>query len=116
MTIEAALDQCLEDIRQHRASVADCLARHPEHARELEPLLLAAIALEQMPDVLPSAEFKRGLRERILSFDKRDAIEPIRDLLSSSDSGPSAANPYQQEEQENSPSPVSSGSEKTQDS
>ncbi len=85
MTIEAILDQCLEEIRQGRASLADCLGCHPEHAKELEPLLQAALALEQMPDLKPSTEFKRGLRERILNFDKPEETEPIRDLLSSSD-------------------------------
>jgi hypothetical protein len=85
MTIEAILDQCLEEIRQGRCSLADCLGRYPEHAKELEPLLKAALALEQMPDLRPSNEFKRGLRERILNFDKPEETEPIRDLLSSSD-------------------------------
>ncbi len=66
MTIELILDQCLEDVRQRRATVADCLARFPEYAQELEPLLEAAIALEEMADVSPSAEFKQSLRERLM--------------------------------------------------
>ncbi len=85
MTIEAILDQCLEDIRQRHASIADCLARYPEHAKELEPLLQVALAMEQAADVQPSPEFKRGLRERILSFPKPEETEPIQDLLSASD-------------------------------
>lgn len=85
MTIEAILDQCLEEIRQRHASVADCLARYPEHADELEPLLQAALALEQAAPVQPTPEFKQALRERILSFTKPDETEPIQDLLSTSD-------------------------------
>ncbi len=106
MTIEAALDQCLEDIRQHHASLADCLVKFPEYAKELEPMLLAALALEQVPDVQPSAEFKRGLRDRILGFDKPEAMEPIRDLLSTSDGGP-AVSEQDQSEEKNSANPVS---------
>jgi hypothetical protein len=85
MTIEAILDQCLEDIRQRHASIADCLARYPEHAKELEPLLQAALAFEQAASVQPTPEFKQALRERILSFSKPDETKPIEDLLSASD-------------------------------
>lgn len=85
MTIEAILDQSLEDIRQRQASIADCLARYPEHAEELEPLLQAALALEQAADVRPTPEFKQGLRERILSFSRPEETKTIQDLLSPSD-------------------------------
>jgi hypothetical protein len=85
MTIEAILDQCLEDIRQRHASIADCLARYPEHAKQLEPLLRTALALEQAAGVQPTPEFKQGLRARILGFSKPEETEPIQGLLSSSD-------------------------------
>lgn len=85
MTVEAILDQCLEDIRQRHASVADCLARYPEYAKDLEPLLRAALALEQAADVQPTPEFKRGLRERIMNFSKPDETKSIQNLLSRSD-------------------------------
>ncbi len=85
MMIEAILDQCLEDIRQRRASIVDCLARYPEHAKELEPLLHAALALEQAADVQPTPEFKHALRERILSFSETKETRSVQDLLSSSD-------------------------------
>ncbi len=109
MTIEVSLDQCLEEIRQGRASVADCLSRYPEHAKQLEPLLKAALALEQLPDLKPSNEFKRGLRERILNFDKPEETEPIRDLLSDSDA-------RMDPEKKQSPAPASPGPAKKQGS
>ena len=61
--IESILDECLEEIRAGRATVAACLARYPEYADDLKPLLEVALALEQVPDVKPSEEFKRSTRE-----------------------------------------------------
>ncbi len=91
MTIEAILDQCLEDVEQRHASIANCLARYPEYAMELEPLLRAALALGQAAHLKPAPEFKQALRERIMSFSKPQETEPIRDLLSSSDAAPKSA-------------------------
>ncbi len=72
--IEAILDQCLEDIRENHASLEDCLAKYPDYAQELKPLLQAALALEQAADVRPTKDFKDKLRERILNFsDPEDA-------------------------------------------
>ncbi len=85
MTIEEILDECLEDIRRRHATMADCLARFPGHANELEPLLQVALGLEQAADVRPTEEFKRGLRERIQSFCKPEETSIVKDLLSASD-------------------------------
>ncbi len=63
---DVILDKCLEDMRAHRASLADCLAKYPEVADELAPLLEIAQAIEAVPDVQPSAAFKRRTREQIL--------------------------------------------------
>ncbi len=72
--IEAILDQCLEDISLKHATLDECLAKYPDYAAELKPLLEAALALEQATDVRPTAEFKDKLRERILNFsDPKDA-------------------------------------------
>ncbi|MCL4487389.1 MAG: hypothetical protein M1570_04580 [Chloroflexi bacterium] len=64
--IQIVLDACLDDIELHNASIADCLAKYPEYAEELKPLLQAAIAVRSAPDVHPSPEFKQALRNRIL--------------------------------------------------
>lgn len=61
--IESILDQCLEDIRARRATIAGCLAKYPEFADELKPLLEMAVAIEEIPEVKPSSEFKRATRE-----------------------------------------------------
>ena len=67
MTVnDTILDQCLADIRAKRATVADCLARYPDGADELKPLLEMAAALEDVPDVQPAAAFKQATRARLL--------------------------------------------------
>jgi len=60
------LDQCLEDIRAQRATVAECLARYPESADELKPLLETAGAIQAVPAVQPAAAFKQATRARLL--------------------------------------------------
>jgi hypothetical protein len=63
--IEIILDRCLEEIHAKRATVAECLARYPDLG-ELGPLLEMALAIERVPDVTPSDEFRRQTRERLL--------------------------------------------------
>lgn len=64
--INVILDQCLERIRTQHATVAECLARYPDCAFELAPLLSMAMALESIPDVTPSANFKETMRAYLL--------------------------------------------------
>ncbi len=71
--IEIILDRCLEDIRAKRATVSECLARYPDVAGELGPLLEMALAIERVPEVTPSDEFKRQTRERILHAAETDS-------------------------------------------
>jgi hypothetical protein len=63
---DVILDQCLADLRAQRATIADCLARYPDLADELKPLLETAMALEATPAVQPSAAFKQATRARLL--------------------------------------------------
>ncbi len=60
------LDQCLEDIHAHRATVADCLAQHPDCALELGPLIDLALAIASLPEVRPSLAFRESTRARLL--------------------------------------------------
>lgn len=68
--IESILDQCLEDIRARRATIAGCLAKYPEFADELKPLLEMAVAIEEIPEVKPSSNFKRATRELLSRLGK----------------------------------------------
>ncbi len=64
--INVILDQCLERIRAGRATVAECLARYPDCAQQLAPLLQMALAIEGIPDVKPSLDFKETMRAYLL--------------------------------------------------
>ncbi len=78
--INMILDQCLERIRAGRATVADCLARYPDCALELAPLLEMALAIEGVPDVRPSSNFKQTMRAYLLHL-------PLRIAASSGNGG-----------------------------
>jgi hypothetical protein len=93
--IESILDQCLEDIRGKRATMAECLAKYPEYARELKPLLEMALAIGEIPEIAPSAEFRREMRERLLQRPKPDAprFDGRADRSSAFDKDPSEIQP-----------------------
>lgn len=67
-SFEAVLDECIEDLRSGRRSLTECLARWPEHAAALEPLLRTAVAArglaaaERPLDAARRAEFMRAIR------------------------------------------------------
>ncbi len=72
--IEQILDECLELIRNNQATIQECLAKYPECADELEPLLEMALSIEELPDIKPSQEFKERTRSILLQgrFRKTD--------------------------------------------
>jgi hypothetical protein len=74
--LEEALAECLDSV-ESGVSVEECLARHPELARELEPLLLTALGLQQLFDVEPRPSFQRAARQRFLTA----ALRPRRPRL-----------------------------------
>ena len=55
---ENILDECLERMIKGE-TVEDCLARHPEHAAELEPLLRTALETREAIAVTPRPEFRQ---------------------------------------------------------
>jgi len=76
--LENILDECLERLRQGD-SVEQCLARHPEQAAELEPLLRVAMATQKASlAVEPRPEFKARTRYQVqaLLHDKEGKPEP----------------------------------------
>ncbi len=64
MSLDKLLDSCLNDIENHRVSVEECAARHPE----LAPLLELAVQLRSAPAPDPSPEFLRATRARLLTL------------------------------------------------
>jgi len=62
---EQVLEKCLDDLEQGDSNVDECLARHPRHAAQLEPILLLATGLEQARALEPSATFKARARAKL---------------------------------------------------
>ena len=65
--LDQILEECLQDVHHGRATVADCLARYPEHRSDLEPLLTLAVALYQLPTPTPSADFRTQSPQRLMA-------------------------------------------------
>ena len=63
---ENILSECIDRMLQGE-SVEQCLARCPEQARELEPLLRTAVAAREASTVEPRPEFKAQVRYQIQS-------------------------------------------------
>lgn len=85
-SFEAVLDECIEDLRSGRRTQAECLARWPEHAHTLEPLLRTAVAArglaaaEQPVDAARRAEFMRAIRNAPQQR-RRGLLDAIVDAL-----------------------------------
>jgi hypothetical protein len=63
--LEDALAECLDSL-ERGGRIEDCLARHPELAHELEPLLLTARDLLGVFGADPRPSFQRAARQRFL--------------------------------------------------
>ena len=59
------LDECLTQITSGASSLDDCLARHPEHASQLRPLLQTAAIVERGRAVKLSPAFKARTRSQL---------------------------------------------------
>ena len=59
---------CLVQISSGAATLNDCLARYPEHAAQLRPILLTAANLKEGRTVMPSNAFKARARTRLTVF------------------------------------------------
>lgn len=74
---ERVLEDCLRNLERGASTVDQCLARHPEHAAQLRPLLLAATRLEGGRSVGPSPAFKAraraGLTRHMQAHPRRSA-------------------------------------------
>lgn len=74
---ETVLDECLDSI-QAGSSVEACLARYPEHAEALRPLLSLATAVRAVRLPSPSPSAVHASRQRmLLAVAERDARRPL---------------------------------------
>jgi len=63
--LETILDACLYQIADGESSIDECLARYPEHAARLSPLLKAATKLARGREVMPDPAYKMRARTQL---------------------------------------------------
>lgn len=63
--LEQVLEDCLEDIESGASTLDECLARYPQYAAQLRPLLLAASRFDRGRAVKPSPVFKANTRAKL---------------------------------------------------
>ncbi|MGQ9546283.1 MAG: DUF5667 domain-containing protein [Dehalococcoidia bacterium] len=63
---EDILAQCIEDIKGGKASIEECLDRHPALRGQLEPLLRTALAIREPREVKASDAFKAKARVQLM--------------------------------------------------
>jgi hypothetical protein len=62
---EKVLQDCLLTLESGDSTVTECLSHYPNHALQLEAILLTSLDLEHGRDVRPSAAFKARVRARL---------------------------------------------------
>jgi len=76
--VNHALDECLALLGEGRATLEECLARYPEYASDLAPLLEIAIqvrsVLQPPPDPVAFAAGKRRMLETLAERKRRQAV------------------------------------------
>ncbi len=77
--IDNVLERCLTDLLTGGSTLDECLARYPEHALQLEPLLRMAARVERGSRVRPSPGFKVHARSRLVSHMR---VNPRRKVTS----------------------------------
>lgn len=70
------LDNCIGLVSEKKETIENCLQRHKKHRAELEPLLLAALRLENEPPATPSSHFKQLARQRLVAAAKAKQASP----------------------------------------
>ena len=79
--LETILDTCLNQIEDDGSNINECLARYPEHAAQLEPLLKAATKLSHAREVVPDPAYKARARAQLSIYmqqnPQRKRISPI---------------------------------------
>jgi len=79
--LETILDTCLDQIANGESSIDGCLARYPEHAVQLKPLLSAATRLTRAREVMPNPAYKARARTQLSIYmqqnPQRKRVSPV---------------------------------------
>jgi hypothetical protein len=62
---DAILENCVDQIASGEYSLEECLARHPKHAAQLEPILFAAARLKGARDIMPPPFLRGRIRAQL---------------------------------------------------
>ncbi len=65
--LDLILDECLELIDSGATNLETCLARFPDQAAQLRPLLITAARLESVREIEPSVTFKARTRAQLIA-------------------------------------------------
>ena len=63
--LETILDTCLYQIEGGKSNIDECVARYPEYAEQLKPLLNAATRLARGREVIPDPSYKARARTQL---------------------------------------------------
>lgn len=66
--LETILDICLNQIEEGQASVEECLTLYPEHAAQLQTMLMAATRLARAREVAPSPSYRMRARSQLNAY------------------------------------------------
>ena len=79
--LETILDTCLYQIEEGESSIDECLARYPEHAAQLQPLLLAATKLARGREIMPDPSYRMRARSQLNVYmqqhPQRKRVSPV---------------------------------------
>ena len=79
--LETILDACLSQIEDGESSIDECLARYPEYAEQLRPLLKAATKLARGREIVPDPAYKARARTQLNIYmqqhPQRRRISPV---------------------------------------
>jgi hypothetical protein len=79
--LETILDTCLNQIEDDGSNIDECLARYPDHAAQLEPLLKAATKLAHAREVVPDPAYKARARAQLSVYmqqnPQRKRVSPV---------------------------------------
>ena len=79
--LETILDICLSQIDEGESSIDDCLARYPEYAAQLKPLLHAATKLARGREVMPDPGYRTRARSQLNVYmqqnPQRKRVSPV---------------------------------------
>src|SRR5512146_1233597 len=74
--LELALDDCLQRLASGKLSLGQCLARYPQYASELRPILETALRVQQGKNVRPSGAMRARTRARLAQHIERHPRQP----------------------------------------